>query len=98
MGVPYPGIQPTYSLKDLTIFIFRIAAQEALDNRGLVVLANLIENHTDAEILEHTLRALAEITYPFPGKVRNYYHQWPIQSTFRLQQIIMKPYRQNWLQ
>ena len=52
--------------------MFRIAAQEALDNRGLVVLANLIENHTDAEILEHTLRALAEITYPFPGKVGNH--------------------------
>ena len=49
--------------------LFRIAAQEALDNRGLEVLANLIENHTDVKILEHTLRALAEITYPFPGKV-----------------------------
>ena len=49
--------------------IFRIAAQEALDNKGLEVLANLIENHTDVKILEHTLRALAEITYPFPGKV-----------------------------
>jgi len=47
----------------------RIAAQEALDNRGLEVLANLIENHTDVKILEHTLRALAEITYPFPGKI-----------------------------
>ena len=51
--------------------VFRIAAQEALDNKGLEVLANLIENHTDVKILEHTLRALAEITYPFPGKVNN---------------------------
>ena len=52
-------------------FVFRIAAQEALENKGLEVLANLIENHTDVKILEHTLRALAEITYPFPGKVGN---------------------------
>ena len=40
---------------------------------GLEVLANLIENHTDVKILEHTLRALAEITYPFPSKVGNLY-------------------------
>lgn len=46
----------------------RIAAPEALENNGLDVLAGLIETHTDTQILEHSLRAVAEITYPFKGK------------------------------
>lgn len=42
----------------------RIASEEALDNNGLDILAELLENQNDALITEHALRALAEITYP----------------------------------
>ena len=77
--------------------VFRIAAQEALDNKGLEVLANLIENHTDVKILEHTLHAHAEKTYSFPGKVGNLYIK-PKQIQpliLGLQQMITQPCRQN---
>jgi len=42
----------------------RIASEEALDNRGLDILAELLENQSNTSITEHALRALAEITYP----------------------------------
>ena len=48
---------------------FRIASEEALDNRGLDILAELLDNQSNTSITEHALRALAEITYPKRCKV-----------------------------